>query len=76
MSRSVRDPGHLEGPSVLVECDPTELSAGDRVRDVDQLSEENCRAFLTAIDGSTWAVGSSDLATGDVIKYTAYYRVE
>ncbi len=58
-----------------MECDPTELSAGDRVRDLDQLSAEAHRMFLDAVDGSTRGIASSDLSPGDVIKFTEYYRV-
>ncbi|WP_144904080.1 hypothetical protein [Halobellus captivus] len=75
MSRSVRSQGDVDIGPTLVECDPTEMNASDRVRDLDQLSERDCRAFLDAVEDATREIDASELTAGDVVRYTAYYRV-
>mgnify|MGYP000728304973 CR=1 FL=1 len=75
MSQSVRTRGRVNVAAGLVECDPTELNAGDRVLDVDQLSGADHRAFLAAVGGTGREIETSDLESGDVVKYTGYYRV-
>ncbi|MFD1598217.1 hypothetical protein [Halobellus rarus] len=75
MSRSVRTQGEVDVGRVVVECDPAEVDSGDRVRDVDQLSPSDRRDFLDAVEGTTRLIDAPGLAAGDVVRFTAYYRV-
>ena len=75
MSRSVRTRGGADVGRVVVECDPSEVDSGDRVRDVDQLAPSDRRDFLEAVDGPARLTDASGLRAGDVVRFTAYYRV-
>jgi len=50
------------------------IGAGDSVRHIDELSEDELAAFLDGIDGTV--ASTAPLDDGDVIVFTDYYRVE
>ncbi|WP_311172400.1 hypothetical protein [Halobellus ordinarius] len=74
MSRSIRSPEALDG-GTLVDCRPAAIDPTDRVRDLDQLSADDRRAFLAAVDGSAHSPEMDGLDSGDVVRFTKYYRV-
>ncbi|RLM57060.1 hypothetical protein DVK02_04475 [Halobellus sp. Atlit-31R] len=65
----------MDVATVVVECEAADVEATDRVRDFDQLSPAARRAFLDAVTGSDRTVNVAELDPGDVIRFTAYYRV-
>jgi len=77
MSRSVRNRGGIDISATLVECDPTELTGREQVHDLDQLSAVDRRLFLDAVErpAPTPEIDAAGLSTGDVVRYTSYYRV-
>ncbi|WP_256289128.1 hypothetical protein [Halobellus inordinatus] len=75
MSRSIGGSGGADVATVVVECDPSDVGPTDHVRDLDQLTPAARREFLDAVSGSDRAVDAAGLATGDVVRFTEYYRI-
>jgi hypothetical protein len=75
MSRSIGGSGGADVATVVVECDPADVGPTDRIRDLDQLAPAARREFLDAVTGSDRAVDTAGLTTGDVVRFTEYYRI-
>jgi hypothetical protein len=60
---------------VIVECDAADIEPTDRVRHIDQLSPRDRREVFDAVEGSSPAADLQGLESGDVIRFTEYYRV-
>jgi hypothetical protein len=76
MSRSLRGRESADVPSVVVECDPADVDGSTRVRDLDQLPPAGRDAFIDALDGTSARAGDiPGITTGDVVRFTEYYRV-
>ncbi|MFB6252776.1 MAG: hypothetical protein ABEI27_14025 [Halobellus sp.] len=75
MSRSLQSSGDADVGSVIVECDAADVEPTDRILDVDQLSPRDRQEILDAVEGSNRAVDLQELDSGDVVRFTEYYRV-
>jgi len=53
----------------------TDIGPGATVRDYDEL-DERTKVALSGLRGEAASVEGVDLAEGDVVRFTAYYRVE
>ncbi|MFB6092874.1 MAG: hypothetical protein ABEK02_07685 [Haloquadratum sp.] len=75
MSRAVAGQGDSGVATAVVECDPADLDQNASIRDLDQLPPADRRAVIEAADGTQRLGETSRLTPGDVVRFTAYYRV-
>lgn len=77
MSRTARGAEYEESPEGLtvVRRSPADIDADTTVRHYDQLSERARQAVADAAAGLEPSVRASDLAPGDVVRFTDYYVV-